>query len=125
MRIKRIVLEVKTLEDMAADFKRAWKDAERGKPAREAVETICFDSVDDMQKFLSPERIRLLRAVHEMKPKSICELAKSLGRDRKNVTEDVKLLEGIGLMERKAGKRNKARVELVVDYDTIRMDIAV
>jgi predicted transcriptional regulator len=125
MKIKHITLEVKTLDEMAADFKRTWKEAGKGKSVRKAGETICFDSVEDMQKFLSPERIRLLRMVHERTPKSIYALAKMLGRDRKNVIEDVKILEGVGLIERKAAKRGKEKVELVVDYDRIQMDIAV
>lgn len=125
MKIKHITLKVKTLDKMAADFKRIWKDAGKGKSVRDAIETICFDSVEDMQKFLSPERIRLLKMVHEKNPKSIYELAKMLDRDRKNVTEDVKMLEGVGLIERKTAKRGKEKVELVVDYDRIQMDIAV
>jgi predicted transcriptional regulator len=125
MKIKHITLKVKTLDEMAADFKRTWKEAGKAKSVSEADETICFDSVEDMQKFLSPERIRLLRMVHERTPKSIYELAKMLGRDRKNVTEDVKILEGVGLIERKVSKSGKEKVELVVDYDRIQMDIAV
>lgn len=110
---------------MADEFKHTWKKASRGESISAAAETICFDSVEEMQKFLSPERIRLLRAIHEKKPKSILELAKTLDRDRKNVTEDVKMLESVGLIERKATKKNKEKVELVVDYDRIQMDIAV
>lgn len=125
MKIKHITLKVKTLDEMAADFKRTWKETGKGKTVREAAETICFDTVEDMQKFLSPERIRLLRMVHERTPKSIYELAKLLGRDRKNVTEDIKMLEAVGLIERKAAKNGKEKVELVVDYDRIQMDIAV
>ncbi|MBI5970226.1 MAG: MarR family transcriptional regulator [Deltaproteobacteria bacterium] len=125
MKIKHITLKVKTLDEMAADFKRAWKEAGKGKSVREAAETVCFDSVEDMHKFLSPERIRLLKTVHEKTPKSIYELARMLDRDRKNVTEDVKMLEAVGLIERKAAKRGKEKVELVVDYDRIQMDIAV
>lgn len=125
MKIKHITLKVKTLDEMAADFKRVWKEAGKGKSVREAIETICFDSVEDMQKFLSPERIRLLKMVHEKNPKSIYELAKMLDRDRKNVTEDVKMLENVGLIERKTAKNGKQKVKLVVDYDRIQMDIAV
>src|SRR3989304_5611018 len=125
MKIKHITLKVKTLDEMAADFKRTWKEAGKGKSVREADETICFDSVEDMQKFLSPERIRLLKTVHEKNPKSIYELAKMRGRDRKNVTEDIKMLEAVGLIERKTVKSGKEKVELVVDYDRIQMDIAV
>ena len=125
MKIKHIVLKVKAIDEMAADFKRAWKDVGKGKSVREAAETICFDSVEDMQKFLSPERIRLLKTVREKNPKSIYELAKMLKRDRKNVTEDVKMLEAVGLIERKTAKSGKEKVELVVDYGRIQMDIAV
>ena len=125
VKIKHIILKVKTLDGMAADFKRAWKEAGKGKSVREAAETICFDSVEDMQKFLSPERVRLLRMVHEKTPKSIYELAKLLGRDRKNVTDDIKMLEAVGLIERKVAKSGKEKVKLVVDYDRIQMDIAV
>ena len=125
MKIKHIVLKVKAIDEMAADFKRAWRWAGKGKSVREAAETICFDSVEDMQKFLSPERIRLLKTVHEKNPKSIYELAKMLKRDRKNVTEDVKMLEAVGLIERKIAKSGKEKVELVVDYGRIQMDIAV
>jgi predicted transcriptional regulator len=110
---------------MAADFKRVWKEAGRGKSACEAVETFCFDSVEDMHNFLSPERIRLLKTVHEKNPKFIYELAKMLGRYRKNVTEDVKMLEAVGLIERKTAGKGEAKAELVVDYDRIQMDIAV
>lgn len=128
MKIKHILLQVKSLDEMANEFKRAWKKADRGGPVPPAAETICFESAEEMQRFLSPERIRLIRAIHEKKPKSIIELAKLLGRDRKNVTEDVKMLESVGLIERKSpkpGRSKKAKVELVVDYDRIRMDIAV
>lgn len=130
MRVKRILIEVKSLDAMADDFKRVWKKAARGGPLPPAAETICFESAEEMQKFLSPERIRLIRTVHLKKPRSIVELAELLGRERKNVTDDVKLLESVGLIERKsrkAGKkgRGKEKVELIVGYDRIRMDIAV
>lgn len=125
MKIKHVLLKVKTIDEMAADFKRTWKRASRRESLPEAAETICFDSVEEMQKFLSPERIRLLRTVHEKRPKSIYELAHMLGRERKNVTEDVKLLESVGLIEKKAARKNKEKVELIVDYDKIQMDIAV
>src|SRR3990172_2082560 len=97
------------------------ENAGRKKSVSMAAETICFDSVEDMQKFLSPERIRLLKTVREKNPKSIYELAKMLKRDRKNVTEDVKMLEAVGLIERKTAKSGKEKVELVVDYDRIQM----
>lgn len=130
MRVKRVLLQAQSLDGMADDFKRAWKKAARGEALPVATETLCFESAEEMQKFLSPERIRLIRTVHLNKPDSIVALAALLGRDRKNVTDDVKLLESVGLIERKSRKplkrgKGKAKVELVVGYDRIRMDIAV
>lgn len=125
MKTRQILIEVKTLDKMAAEFKRVWKRATKGESVPPAVETICFEGIEDMQKFLSPERIRLLNAVHEKRPASILALAKLLERDRKNVTEDVKLLESVGLLERKVAKKEKNKVELVVDYDRIRLEIAL
>ncbi|MBI3795163.1 MAG: MarR family transcriptional regulator [Nitrospinae bacterium] len=113
---------------MAKEFKQTWKAATGGKKVPSAVETICFDSTEEMQKFLSPERIRLIRTIHDLKPKSIIELATQLERDRKNVTEDVKMLESVGLIERKRrikGGKSKEKVRLSVDYDRIQLDIAV
>lgn len=125
MKTKRIILEVKSLDEMADEFKDTWKRAQKGKRLSEATESICFDSVEEMHRFLSPERVRLLRVVHEKKPESISGLAKILKRDRKNVTEDVKMLEEVGLLERKKEKGEKDKVGLVVDYDKIQMEIAV
>lgn len=128
MKIKHILLQVKSLDKMAKEFKQTWKAATGGKKVPSAVETICFDSTEEMQKFLSPERIRLIRTIHDLKPKSIIELATQLERDRKNVTEDVKMLESVGLIERKRrikGGKSKEKVRLSVDYDRIQLDIAV
>ncbi len=128
MKIKHILLQVKSLDKMAKEFKQTWKTAIGGKDIPSVVETICFDSTEEMQKFLSPERIRLIRVIHDFRPKSIIELAKQLDRDRKNVTEDVKMLESVGLIERKRrvkGGKGKERVQLSVDYDRIQLDIAV
>lgn len=125
MKIRQILIKVKTLNEMAAGFKRVWKKAAKDESTPPAVETICFESVEDMQKFLSPERIRLLNAIHERRPASILALARLLERDRKNVSEDVKMLEAVGLLERKVTKKEKNKVELVVDYDRIRLEIAL
>ncbi len=125
MKVKRILLEVKSLDRMVEEFKDTWKKAIKGERLSEAPETICFDSVEEMHRLLSPERVRLLRVVHEKRPESISELARMLKRDRKNVTDDVRMLEEVGLIERRTEKGKREKVELVVDYDRIQMEIAV
>lgn len=126
MKIKKVKLSIKNLEEMKSDFVNTWKKAQKGKSLPEAVEEICFDSAEEMHKFLSPKRLKLLHIIRDKQPKSIYELSRILKRDRKNVSEDVALLENIGLIQvavTKDGKRTK-RVPLV-EYEKIQLEIAV
>jgi predicted transcriptional regulator len=43
--------------------------------------------------------VSLLQVIREKKPDSISELARILNRSQSNVSNDVKYLEGIGLLE--------------------------
>lgn len=60
---------------------------------------IVLRKYEDLMKILTKERLRMLRVIHEKKPKSISELAKLLNRDRRNVVSDLNYLEGFGLVE--------------------------
>lgn len=70
-------------------------------------------------KFLTPERLRILDELRSGKSfESLNELARSLGRDPKNVYEDVKALEAKGLVrvEKRNPRRSvpRSRVERIV-----------
>ena len=60
---------------------------------------IVLKKYEDLTKILTKERLRMLRVIHDKKPKSISELAKLLERDRRNVVSDLNYLEGFGLVE--------------------------
>ena len=56
------------------------------------------------------------------RPSSINELARIVKRDVKNVADDVKYLEQIGLIEK---KQTKSRIAPVVTYEKLKLEIAV
>ena len=69
-----------------------------------------FSSIATIRQLLSNEKIRMLDAIKNQKPKSIYALAKKLGRNFKAVNEDIKLLERFELIElvaEKTGKRER------------------
>jgi predicted transcriptional regulator len=79
---------------------------------------LAFESLETMRKFLTPQRQLLLRVVRRMKPSSVYQLAQLLGRDRKAVDEDLKVLEELGLLTFRTSVHNgRARVQPVTKFD--------
>ena len=70
-------------------------------PAFEADAHITFTDADQFFSILTPERIRLLRYIHEHgRVQSVRALAAALGRDYANVHADVAVLVKHGLLEK-------------------------
>jgi len=124
MKVKRIDIGIKRLKDSLRDFAETWKSVESGKRVRKE-EGIYFESIDDMRSVLTNNRLTILRAIRENKPKSIYELSKMLGRNLKNVNQDLKLLAEIGLVTLEATKKDRKRITPHVDYSKITLEIAV
>ena len=124
MKVKRIDIGIKRLEDNLKDFTETWKSVGTGKKVRKE-EGIYFESIDDMRAVLTNNRLAILRAIRENKPKSVYELSKMLGRNLKNVNEDLKLLAEIGLVTLEATKKDKKRITPHVDYAKITLEIPV
>ena len=114
MKVKRVV--VQSLEELFSEVKDLVHKGE-GK-----IEFISVGSIEELNRILTPQRKRLLDVVREYKPSSIRELAEKLGRDYKNVYDDVVFLERIGFL--KLERRGK-RLVPVVDYDTIDIQIKI
>jgi len=64
------------------------------------VEGVYFHDVKTFLKYITPKRFELLDRLHHNGPASVRALAKILNRHYKNVFDDVKLLEQIGLVEK-------------------------
>jgi predicted transcriptional regulator len=101
----KIQVHVDDLAAMGHRFVDAWHRVQAGEPVDEAHVT--FLSFQAMTETLSPRRLELLRFVRQHGAASVRELAASLGRDYKNVHQDVRALESEGLLVRE-GRRLSA-----------------
>jgi|SRR3989304_2980971 len=123
MKVKRVKIGIKSLEQVFDDVKTVVKRIEQGerlKPVKGPE--IYFTSFDALRKGLTSKRLELLHIIKTKKPSSINELARMAKRDIKNVAGDVKYLERIGLIETKENHRKKAPI---INYDRIAFEIAV
>lgn len=82
-----------------------------------------FESLEDLRKILTAKRLDLLVAILRHTPGSVTELARLVGRDLKNVSEDLTLLHQLGLVEFAAGEGHGNARAPVVPYDEIDLTI--
>lgn len=94
---------------------------ERGETVKKET-GVYFTSFEAFRKILTPRRLELLHIIKTRKPSSINELARVAKRDVKNIADDVKYLERIGLIEKKETDNKTAPV---TKYDRIVLEIAV
>jgi len=118
MKVKKVVIE--PLEEFFAELKNATAEHQEGKNVR--LDYISFASIEEFNKVLTPKRKELLDAVKKLKPRSLHQLAKILGRDYKNVYRDAVLLEKTGFLELK--KKGNTIIP-AVPYDEIDVKIKV
>lgn len=121
MKVKKIM--IKSLKNILSDTVKKVEAIERGeklKPVRGPE--VYFTSFEALRKVLTPRRLELLHLIKAKKPSSINELARMAKRDVKNIAEDVKYLEQVGLIEKKETARRTAPV---VTYDKIAFEMAV
>jgi predicted transcriptional regulator len=98
----KVKVNVGSLGDMGKRFARAWNRAAQGEQVEETHVT--FLNIQTMLDTLSPRRLELLRHVRQHGADNIRELANALGRDYKNVHQDVAVLETTGLLIREGRK---------------------
>jgi len=123
MRVREIKIEVKPLDEEIKDLASKIEKISKGKKISKE-EKIIFNSIEDLRKFLTPERIRLIHIIKTKNPHSIYKLAKILGRDRKSVTIDLDILKTIGLIDLKK-KSIKKRITMIPKVNYSRINIAI
>ncbi len=105
---KTLTIQIKSTGEALEGFGETFKAVEAGRRVRRR-EGVYFTSIEAARNLLTPNRVTLLRAIRAKRPGSIYELAKVVGRDLKNVQDDVRLLERYGLVRlgqgRSSGKR--------------------
>lgn len=124
MKIKNVRLDIQSEDKFIAEAKEAIKAVAKGKAVK-PQSVISFESLKTMRKFITDERLRILKTIKKNKPDSIYELAKILHRDAKNVTDDVHYLAELGLIEIKKTKNGRKKTRPVVDYEKILVEIMV
>ena len=85
-------------------------------------ERIVLTSISDLNKIITPARLKLIRTIKKKNPKSISVLAKLLGRDRANVYRDLKYLEGLGLISLEV---HKLETTPIFNFEKIHVEISV
>ena len=121
MKVRKIKVGIKSMTLILDDFVKTGEAVERGEKVNKETGTY-FTSLVAFRKALTPKRMELLHIVKTEQPSSINELARIAKRDVKNVSNDVKYLEQIGLIEK---KETKSRTAPVVTYEKLMLEITV
>lgn len=124
MKVKKVKIGIRRLENGLKHFAEVAENIEKGKSVSEE-QGVYFENLTTMRKVLTDRRLKILKAIKEMKPSSIYELAKTLKRDFKNVNEDLNILEELGLVSLHQNKTNRRRITPSVNYDKIQLEITV
>src|SRR3990167_8654959 len=121
--------ELKLYIEDTADFKKKIKaelqDIDKGKAKKLREDSISFQSLDQLRKFLTPKRLELLRVIRHRKPGSIYELAKLVDRTPENVNTDIRFLDQMGFVEITKVKETRKKTVPEVVYDKMTLEIDV
>ena len=109
-------VHVGSLQDMGKRFVSAWRRAEQSEQVRETHAT--GGDLEAMLATLSPRRLELLKYVRQHGATNTRELAAAIGRDYKNVHQDVAALETSGLLLRDGRK-------LSAPWDEVQASVAL
>ena len=97
---KTVRIEIKNEKESAQDFVTAWHRAQEGMTPDQPAERIYFKDLNTLLRVLTPRRMEAIKVLHDSGPMSIRALAKTLGRDYKNVHKDIQEMERIGIVIR-------------------------
>jgi predicted transcriptional regulator len=93
---------IKSLEESNKETTVLFRQFDNGVFPDQPIERIYFHDVQTFLKYITPRRFELLERLRQNGATSIRALSKLLLRNYKNVYDDVKLLEQIGLVEKDA-----------------------
>jgi predicted transcriptional regulator len=91
---------IKNRDEFFDELEELADRVDRGEDPVPASERVFFEDARTFFRHITPRRFDLLEELHRCGATSINALAKLLKRNYKNVHEDVKALESIGLIER-------------------------
>ena len=122
---KELKLYIEDMEEFKKKIKSELKEIDMGRSKRLKEDSISFQSLDQLRKFLTPKRLELLRIIRHKKPRSMYELAKLVGRTPENVNTDIKFLKELGFVEVTNVKEIRKKLVPEVSYDKMTLEIEV
>jgi predicted transcriptional regulator len=125
--MKTVSFSIRPFSDVTEEFAKTFEAVRRGRRIPKAPrEEVGFTSIEAARNFLTRKRLALLRTIRTRHPDSMYELAKIVGRDFKNVQEDIRLLERHGLVRIAKEARGKRKVKVPrVPFKEIALKIAI
>jgi predicted transcriptional regulator len=122
MSAKRLNIGIRSAADSRRELRETF--ARIGKGDRSAREpALYFENIDMLRRVLTEKRFELLSAIVRDRPASVHRLAQLLGRDYKNVSDDVALFGRLGLITLKTVAGKGKALAPTVPYDEIRVTI--
>src|SRR5687767_7708531 len=109
MRIKKIKIQIKSLDQALDEFVSVGKKVEKRQKVKPKKATYVADP-ETARAIFTESRLKVIQAIKDLCPQSIYELAKLLKRDFKNVYDDVLFLAEVGILgikESKTGRKQK------------------
>ena len=114
----RLNIGIRTAAERSRALREGMRRVARG-ARKPPVSELYFENVDELRRLLTEKRMELLLRIGRDRPASIHELAGLVGRDYKNVSTDIAMLQRLGLVKLTArGGKGKAQTP-TVPYDEI------
>jgi predicted transcriptional regulator len=123
MKIKRVKINLKSLEDVGEETAQVMRALESGKKVAAKSHEVVFTDFAAVRSFLTPKRLELIRLIRKHAPDSIAQLARLAKRDFARVYQDVRVLPEAGIVDmpaRSKGEKTKPGVA-----EEIRLEIVV
>ncbi|KAB0671149.1 helix-turn-helix domain-containing protein [Oryzomonas sagensis] len=103
--MRDLKIGIKDMKESAEETRNILRQFDQGIFPEQPIERIYFNDFKTLLRYITPKRLVLLETLHKAGAMSINALAKLLNRSYKNVYDDIKVLELVGLVERDEQKR--------------------
>jgi predicted transcriptional regulator len=120
MSFKYLNIQFKEMNDLFSSIDQAIKSGKGLNPSSKNI--LIFDSEKTFNNILTVNKLQILRAISQLEPKSIYQLAMILKREPQHVLKDCRQLEFYKFikLETKQDIRNSIKPVLAFDYDIIK-----
>ena len=120
MKLKSFDIEIMSYDEFMGSVK---KILEGDLKSVKSQHSNSVDSLETFKRSMTPNKLQILMAISRLKPESINQVAKLVGREYPHVLKDCRALEVEGFIkfEEVDSLRKQLTPKLVFDYDIIRV----